>query len=990
MSDQTTASSLLDGLILGEPISDHHGVRCCPAIQEDSDHRYIIKIISLPATPSHLDALMLTGAYANEDQALNYFRELAHGITQEADLLRRLSKLDGFVSYPSFETRKMPRGIGYQVFLQSPYRPSLAKLMQDDPLNHLAAVNMAIDLCAALAACRRMGYLHVDVRPENIFYCEDQGYRIGDLGFISMASLRYASLPQRYRSIYTAPEVSDALSSLSDTMDIYALGLTLYQVFNNGQLPFEDAAPAKALPSPLYADYEMAAIILKACAPDPKDRWADPVQMGQALMDYMHRNQVKATPLIPAPVLNDTTDPEEDSFLTEEENDEQLAQLLAQLPEELPPEQLAMDGSSQPLTELASTEENSEFADETEESDTDQLTFLSRLCDDETAPSDEDIHPLDEEEVTGELADFFAQIDDLISHELPQPVVAPAPIDIPVPPPVTEEPEEEEEPEALTPIPCEEIPTEEDHEDVPEDSNEPTYDTEDAVIYDRAPRGRSRRGLAAIIVFFLLLAAGIGGYFWYQNCFLVKIDALTIQGSGSELKVTVVTNADEKLLSVVCTDTYGNSMTAPVQGGTADFANLTPGAQYRIRVQVSGLHKATGNTTGLYTTQEQTQILNFIGICGPEDGSVILSFSLDGPDCAHWSVEYSTPGEAPRKEEFDGHSVTITGLIPGCEYTFTLEGDGTIPLAGETQLLFTAQEILYAENLQITECGNGSMTVKWNTNASSDQVWHLRCYNDQGYDRAVSTTDLSYTFNGLDHSTGYTVLVTADGMTQSTSVSVTANPIRLTGYTATETAPYALTLTWEFTGNAPAGGWILSYRVNGGSDILIPCESNQTKLALVPGATYEYTVQPAQAITFFPQDGSYVAPEATTFEGFSLKADDLSVGTVLLPQEEEWTYDDLLAEGYITEFTQEDTVSILLSSTKEPQLTENNVTILFALRDEAAQLINAEQLTVNCLDLWDGSNCLLTLPDIPQIPGSYIVDLYINDMLVSSLTISLI
>ena len=75
LSDQLNAVSLLDGLILGEPISDHHGVRCCPAIRENSDDRYIVKIISLPASQSHMDALMLTGACADEAQALSYFGE---------------------------------------------------------------------------------------------------------------------------------------------------------------------------------------------------------------------------------------------------------------------------------------------------------------------------------------------------------------------------------------------------------------------------------------------------------------------------------------------------------------------------------------------------------------------------------------------------------------------------------------------------------------------------------------------------------------------------------------------------------------------------------------------------------------------------------------------------------------------------------------------------------------------------------------------------
>ena len=57
MSEPKIAQPLLEGLILGEPISDHHGVRCCPAIREDTNERYIVKIISIPAAQVQLDAL---------------------------------------------------------------------------------------------------------------------------------------------------------------------------------------------------------------------------------------------------------------------------------------------------------------------------------------------------------------------------------------------------------------------------------------------------------------------------------------------------------------------------------------------------------------------------------------------------------------------------------------------------------------------------------------------------------------------------------------------------------------------------------------------------------------------------------------------------------------------------------------------------------------------------------------------------------------------
>lgn len=984
MSDQANTASFLDELILGEPISNHHGVRCCPAIRENSDEKYIVKIVSLPANPSHLDALLLTGACADEKQALNYYQELAQEISNEAQLLQKLSNLEGFDGYICFEIREMARSIGYQVFLLSKYRPSLSKLMQDKPLTHLAAVNLGLDLCEALTACRRMGYLYVDLRPDNVFFSENQGYRIGDLGFISMASLPYASLPERYRSTYTAPEVTDALSSLSETMDIYALGLTLYQVFNNGQLPFENTAPATALPAPLYADYEMAAIILKACAPDPKYRWADPAEMRQALVDYMQRNSVNATPIIPAPIIMDLPAEDENVFLSEEENDAQLAELLAQLPEELPPEQLAMDGSSHDLTGSEPPKKTEAEGTQAEIPDDDQLSFLDHLTNDETAPSDDDIA---NEEVSEELADFFAQIDHLVAHELPQPVVAPGPIDVPVPPPAIEEPDTQE----LSDMPA--VVTDEPEAALAEEEETANlhYDTEDEYLYDLPPKRKPRRWIAAIIAAALLIGALAGGYFWYTKCFIQRIDALTVQGSGDDLKVTVVSKIDEKLLTVVLTDTYGNTMRSPVLGGAADFSDLNPATQYRIRVEISGLHKLTGNTTGLYTTEEQTEILNFTAVCGPEDGSVILNFSVNGPDNEQWSVIVSSDDSSARTQKFSGHNVTITDLTPGKRYTFRLEAESPLPLAGQTELNYTAQKILYAQDLQVTACAGGSLTVQWSQpDAPAGQLWLLRCYNDAGYDQTVSTTDLNYTFHNLDHATGYTVLVTADGMTQSVSASVTANPVTITGYTAQSIAAYALQIDWAFSGATPENGWILRYRVNGGEEMLLPCSGNSATLARTMDGIYEFTAVPADDITCFTQSYQYTDPSFMPFEGFGITAHDLSAALILKPEDPQWSYADLTEEDHRTAFTPEEQAVLVLLVGTDLLASEEAVNVTFAVRNSMAQLDSAEQMQLSWNAMWDGECCPLAIPTMPQLSGTYTMDLFFNDQWVTTVQFSII
>jgi len=513
LSEPKLISPLLTDYIMGEALSEHHGVRCCPALHKESERKYIVKIISIPASQVQLEALLLAGACKDQEDALHYFQELADATAQEADLLQRLSRMEGFSSYEGWQVVPMEDGVGFDVYLLGPYRQTLERFFQRNPMTHLGAVNLGLDLCAALSVCRRNGYLYVDLKPGNVLITDSQEYRIADLGFIRLDSLKYASLPDKYRSAYTAPEIVDAYSSLNTTIDIYAAGLILYQAYNNGQLPAQE----DPLAPPAYADYEMAEIILKACNPDPQQRWEDPEQMGQALVGYMQRNGANDTPIIPLPVTQpEEPEPVEAEVSEEAPQDDPVAEEVTEeevtvgvsaeeATEELPVEeesaeevaaaipvleeaQFPAEETAEELSEASETEEPEPAAEETaeeilppEETETsvpeeapaensedlpaeeesgsepeEEAYAPENFLLDETLPSDSDSEQIDDAGLTDEVSAMLAQADDLIAHELPTPVVAPEPIDVPIPPRIPPEPETPEEDPEAAPAPEEE------------------------------------------------------------------------------------------------------------------------------------------------------------------------------------------------------------------------------------------------------------------------------------------------------------------------------------------------------------------------------------------------------------------------------------------------------------------------------------------------------------------------------------------------------
>ena len=196
MSELKLVSPLLDGFAMGYPISDHDGIRCCPALKENTDEKYIVKIISVPASQVQLDALLLTGAYKDPADAMDYFKAVTDSITAEAETLNTLAKLDGFDAYEGIQVVPMDEGnLGYDIYLLRPYKRSLQRYCRKKAITHLEAVNLGLDLCAALAICRRAGYLYVDLKPENIFLSREKQFRIGDIGFVKLDSVSFSSLP---------------------------------------------------------------------------------------------------------------------------------------------------------------------------------------------------------------------------------------------------------------------------------------------------------------------------------------------------------------------------------------------------------------------------------------------------------------------------------------------------------------------------------------------------------------------------------------------------------------------------------------------------------------------------------------------------------------------------------------------------------------------------------------------------------------------------
>ena len=945
MSEPTLISPLLDGYVMGAPISDHDGIQCCPALKENSENKYIVKIISVPATQAQMDALLLAGAYKDPAGAMDYYKEVADGLIAETKILETLGRDAGFEPFEGSQVAPITRRrLGYYVYLLGTYKRTLEKHVRRSPVTHLEAINLGLDLCDALIACRQAGYLYVNLKPANVFVTEDKRYRIGDLGLLDQKTLHYQSLPDRYRSPYSPPELEDPMASIDETVDTYALGMILYQLYNDGQLP--QKSDNQVFPAPLNADYEIAEIILKATHPEPAQRWASPELMRAALVSYMQRNSINDTPITPYTPLELPQEPALEKPAPQEETPAEEASAQETPSGEMPQEDVSAEEVPQ----------------------------------DDTAPSEADAEDFLPHEMSEEVSQILEQAEDLIAHQVPAEAVTMA------------EPEDPFsfalEEEIVDDLPA---PTEADMADAEEEKRR--------VKEAKRQEGlrKTKKALLAVVILLLLICLAGAGLWAYQNLYVQTIDELTITGDQYALYVNVRTDADESLLQAVCSDNYGASQTQKIENGQAVFTGLQPDSLYKVRLEIQGFHKLAGQTSDIFTTDSTTKIVRFTAITGPSDGSVILNFTPTGGEPEEWVMKYVTEGEEERMQIFSGHSVTISGLTVGSRYTFTLEPNAEASLSGETMLEYTASQIILAENLEVTASDGTSMTVTWDApgNLWVDN-WTVRCYSESGYEEQQTVTTTSATFENIDSTVAYTIEVTATGMTQPARTTISANPINITAFRADESDPQQLALSWDYTGTAPQGGWLLMYTVDGNAvPTVVRCDSaNAVITPRIPNANYGFTVQAADSSSIFGNVHSLITASAAVYEGHALSADHLDAHLLVTPDEEDWRYETVGKTAFSEEFSAGDALSLVLHSTRSFYLEDEDIHILYVFRDSSGNVLPdlTGEADANWRDIWfSGSYNYgeLDLPNAPQTAGEYSLSVYFNGQAVTVLNFTI-
>ena len=283
-----------------------------------------LKVITIPPNNSGLEGALSEGM--DSESASVYFLDCVKELNREITLMSKLKGHSNIVSYEDHDIIQHEDGMGWDILIRMELLTPITKLLKD---NHVFSceevIRLGIDLCHALELCQRYGIIHRDIKPANIFLSAADDFKLGDFGVARVTNAATAAYTRVGTLNYMAPEIF-AGQPYSSNVDIYSLGLVMYQLLNANRMPFYPPYPetityaaqeraharrlgGEKLPAPANAPEHLAKIVLRACAPNPADRYQTAAQMRQELEALQKQEPAASGNTI---VLPDPVSPEPD------------------------------------------------------------------------------------------------------------------------------------------------------------------------------------------------------------------------------------------------------------------------------------------------------------------------------------------------------------------------------------------------------------------------------------------------------------------------------------------------------------------------------------------------------------------------------------------------------------------------------------------------------------------------------------------------------
>ena len=178
-----------------------------------------------------------------------------------------------------------------------------------------AAVDIAIQILRAAGYAHKRGIVHRDIKPQNVMVDEEGRVRVTDFGIARAATSDMTETGSVLGTAqYLSPEQAQG-APVDPRSDLYSVGIVLYEMLT-GRVPFDAESPvtvalkqvSETPVAPMDVNPEVPpaldAVVMRALAKDPAERFADADQFIAALESARRApHEVLAPPVLP-PVVD--------------------------------------------------------------------------------------------------------------------------------------------------------------------------------------------------------------------------------------------------------------------------------------------------------------------------------------------------------------------------------------------------------------------------------------------------------------------------------------------------------------------------------------------------------------------------------------------------------------------------------------------------------------------------------------------------------------
>jgi beta-lactam-binding protein with PASTA domain len=277
------------------------------------DGRY--EVLSRIGSGGMADVYLAQDALLGRQVALKL---LQHRFAQDQEFVerfRREASSAAGLSHPnvvSIFDRGEWDGTYYIAMEYLPGRTLKAMVREEGPMDPASAIEIVIQILRAAKFAHKRGIIHRDLKPHNVILDEEGRAKVTDFG-IARAGASDMTLTGSIMGTaqYLSPEQAQG-QSVSETSDLYAVGIVLYELLT-GAVPFDGETavtialkqvsaepPPPSLLNPAVSP-ELDAVVARALAKSPLERFADAAEFIAVLEQA--RAQIGSPP-ISAPAMN--------------------------------------------------------------------------------------------------------------------------------------------------------------------------------------------------------------------------------------------------------------------------------------------------------------------------------------------------------------------------------------------------------------------------------------------------------------------------------------------------------------------------------------------------------------------------------------------------------------------------------------------------------------------------------------------------------------